>query len=400
MQRKWSDPRQGDMVMIRSDEQGDGADLRGDHEVTAGIVPGTAASAELGTGRGPAGATESGRPTLTVTARRRSRLGAVLAAVVAVAGIAVAIRIISGGSSRPLSGSANVWMAPSAPAIPAGSQLIRHPSVPVVSPITIGGAAPTMNALDWTSTTDSLTVQWDVQGIVQSATTSSDEPPGPSPTVASAGHGYVVDALPRSARSNTPVTVGGHPAVMSVGAPAVDSGILSDRWTSWRLHDGRYVHAWSAGASVDELTRFTGDLAERNQVLPRRILLGVSLPGLTAEAVHHGNDPTVLNLDQITLCPTTQSPQDQSEQAVDRCIRVGIAHGESIDQSIGMMGGGGETLTVGGQKIYTAGNSAYVHVDNKNGPFGINVWSPDRKPQDLALIASSVRFDPTMATGS
>lgn len=183
-------------------------------------------------------------------------------------------------------------------------------------------------------------------------------------------------------------------------SPGSRQRILSNRWISWRLHDGRYVHVWSAGASVDELTTFAGDLAERNQVLPRRIVLGVTLPGLTAESVHHGNDPAALNLDQITLCPTTQSPQDQSEQAVNRCLMVGIAHGESIDQSIGMMGGGVETLTVGAQKIYTAGNSAYVHVDNKNGPFGINVWSPDQKPQDLALIASSVRFDPTMATGS
>ena len=390
------------MVMIRSDEHGDGADLSGDHEKTAGIVPGTVAGAELGTGQGPSGATASAASTPMVSGRRqRSGLLAVLAAVVAVVGIAVAISVVSGSSAKSASGSADVWTALSAPAIPAGSQLIRHESAPVVSPITIGGQAPTMNALDWTSTTDSLTVQWDVQGIVQSATTSSDKPaPGPAPTVASAGHGYVVDALPRSASSNTPVTVGGHPAVLSVGAPAAGSGILSNRWISWRLHDGRYVHAWSAGASVDELTTFAGDLAERNQVLPRRIVLGVTLPGLTAESVHHGNDPAALNLDQITLCPTTQSPQDQSEQAVNRCIMVGIAHGESIDQSVGIMGGGGETLTVGGQKIYTAGNSAYVHVDNKNGPFGVNVWSPDRKPQDLALIASSVRFDPTMATGS
>lgn len=239
-----------------------------------------------------------------------------------------------------------------------------------------------------------------MQGIVQSATTSSDKPPGPAPTVATAGHGYVVDALRRSGGVNTPVTAGGHPAVLSAGNPAAASGILANHWISWHLQDGRCVHAWSAGASTDELTTFAGGLAERDQVLPGRIALTVTLPGLTDETVHHGNDPTALNLDRVTLCPTTQSPQDQSEQAIDRCILVGIGCGDSVDQSIGMMGGGGETITIGGDKIYTAGHWAYLHIDKNNSPFGINVWSPDPNPQDLALIAASVRFDPAMADGN
>jgi len=384
--------------------------MSGDHVVTARIVSDAAASADGGAAPEPAGATGSDSSTPTMGAgRNRRRQVAVLATVAAVAAVAViivAISVRSGSGYRLAVGSVPAWTAVPAPAIPAGSHLIRYAPAAVVSPITISAQAPMMGALDWTSTPDSLTVQWDVQGIVQSATTSGATLAGPAPTVASAGHGYVVDALTRSANSNTPVTVGGHPAVLSVGAPAADSGILSNRWVSWRLRDGRYVHAWSAGPGANELTTFAGGLAERNQVLPRRIVLGMTLPGLTVESVHHhghdSNDQPTLNLDWITLCPTTQSPQDHSERAADSCITVSIAHGESVDREIGVMGvdGGVVTLTVGGQNIYTAKNEAHLHVDGKNGPFGVNVWSPDRNPQDLALIALSVRFDPAMASGT
>lgn len=372
--------------------------MSGDHDSTTRIVRGDDAGADPGIGHAPTVTTGSGMSTPTVRSRRnRSLLVALLAAAGAVIVITATISVVSGSVSESSPDPAAAWTAPTAPAIPAGSHLIRHEPSDVISPITIGGPAPTMNALDWTSTTDSLTVQWDVQGIVQSATTSSDKPPGPPPTVATAGHGYTVDALPRSGSLNTPITAGDHPAVLSTGAPAADSGILANHWISWRLQDGRYVHAWSAGASIDELTTFAGGLVERDQVLPRRIAVTVTLPGLTVETVQHGNDPTTLNLDRATLCPTTQSPQDQSERAIDRCIIVGIGHGDSIDQSIGMMGGDGQTITIDREQIYTAGHSAYLHVDNKNGPFGVNVWSPDPNPQDLALIAASVRFDPAMA---
>jgi hypothetical protein len=329
---------------------------------------------------------------------RNRTIVALLSAMAAVLAVAVVIIVISaGGSPSSAGGSSSSWTQPTAISIPGKSRLIPYRSTDVVSPIIIGGDAPMMSSLDWTSTRDSLVVRWGVQGIIQSATTSSDKPPGPAPTVASAGHGYVIDALPRSGTSNTRMTVGGHPAVLSSGSPATDSGILADRWISWQLHDGRYVHGWSAAQGGGDLVTFASRLSERDQVLPRRITLGVTLPGLTAELVHHSGDSGAPNLDGLTLCPTTQSPQDQSEGASERCININISHGNEIDRAVATMATGGQYITMNGLMIYAAGNKAYARVDNEDGSFGINVWSPDRTPDDLALIAASVRFDPTMA---
>lgn len=298
----------------------------------------------------------------------------------------------AGAGARPASDSG--WEVAPPTTVPAGSRLAATSAQQVVSPVA-SSAQPSADRLTWQDGPDELDVAW---GGPAATPTSGAPTAGLQGQTAQAGY-TITDAvelvahdIDTSTLRHTTVSVAGHDAVEStaVTAPQVtDPGVQANRWISWPLRNGRFLHVWKAYADGPALLAFAQTFAEHDVTLPRYMTVGVMLPGLPTKFTAGG--PGLYGID---WCPAHFS-SSRSDLKGEPCVGVYLDRNAEAGRA-GVMINGGPDVNTGTLTVHTGRHQAYALPADG---FAITVNSDDSfklTPLELATIIHSVRYDPSM----
>lgn len=341
--------------------------------------------------------------------RKRRRSVGVIAAAASVAVVIVGVfavtshRSDSAPASPPTVSSWDTFRPPTAS--PSAKLAINTAARDVVSPVTVKGANLRPATLTWVADGPDLYVTW--------GASNSPQPSGtPAPQGQTGSNGYVVNTskdIDITTGAPTPnqkllssISVSGHPATLTVlkngHLPPARTGVEADRWISWGLPDGRFIHVWQAYATTDVLSSFAQKFQNGPMVLPHPMTVGLTVSGLTAGTTAHTGVPSSLAFAATTLCPPSKKLTDPFEGDLGdgSCMQVGIRQAVNIDR----LGEGrpGETITKPGLTVhfYADLHVAYAVIDST---YALSVYLPvkvDLSGQEVADILSSVHFDRTL----
>lgn len=369
----------------------------------------------------------------TVAARvalhlRRRRLIALIASAAAVlivgAGLGVATHRDFGSPS--VAGVPD-WQHDRPVDLPAGSSLIRYETPPLISPVTVtingtrlDAVTPILELQSATGTAgaDQLSLIWGAprepngnQGLVGYLVSRSVDMPrlgAQNP-----------ESLPDTTTYN--LTVNGHPAVLSElsGNSAYTVTGLVRMWLTWQLGDGTYIHVWTSAYDGDLvqqkslLLTVAADIAEHPETLNQNVVVGVTLPGLTASyrrwrpgAGHRDNTPGA-----ISLCPTGTTFDLAQETVPGSCLNVTVVSEDvsfkpssAQNSSIGDPQPDGENrpplrqpgriITVDGLKVHLLEAKHQGYADIGRGFIAVVTAPPTMTANDIAIAVASVRLDP------
>ncbi|MET3808566.1 hypothetical protein ABIB25_005595 [Nakamurella sp. UYEF19] len=298
-----------------------------------------------------------------------------------------------GDGDRPPSASGPVWDTVPPTTVPAGSRLTATATQQVVSPVS-SSAQPSTDRLTWQSGPDELDVAWGGPAVPQ---TSGAPTAGLQGQTAQSGYtvtdGADLDShnIDPSTLRQTKVSIANHDAVESTAArsPSTTVGVQANRWISWPLHDGRFVHVWKAYADEPTLLAFARTFAEYDVTLARHLAVGVMMPGLSTEFTT--SSPGQYGM---TWCPAHFSSA-KFELVGEPCVGVFLSRNNEVDR-IELMINGGPDVQTGKLTVHTGGHQAYALPANG---FSVVVNSDDSlklTPVELATIINSVRYDPSI----
>ena len=357
--------------------------------------------------------------------QKRVRTVALVATAAAVLALFGGITVIGriGSHSAP---AAPNWQQQTRPVlIPPGSTLVPFTGVDrVESPVTptVDGPAAT-DTVFWQHDASSLFVGWTYAAGPRSSAV-SDNGSQQTPDGSTVQRGYVINAvqaIPSNTRSatsspasgegqapttsdlstapvNRSVSVAGHAAVLTHQSSTAWTGIFGgDRWLTWKLTDGRFVHAWVGAEDDNTLLAFASGLLEQPTVFTRHIQVGATLPGYTVEGIQELGRAGVLDSAQVYLCPVGLADVFTSG-STPKCLNVFIGNGNKL---IARASGITKTLTVDGvaARFNTDPGGAVALVGH-----GFGAWVPGHQPGglsdlDAATLAAAVRVDPAVSIG-
>ncbi|MET3804590.1 hypothetical protein ABIB25_001585 [Nakamurella sp. UYEF19] len=198
--------------------------------------------------------------------------------------------------------------------------------------------------------------------------------------------------------STTSVSVAGHAATLTHRSDTAWVGIFGgDRWLTWELTDGRFAHAWVGGQDDKTLLAFAAGLLERPTVFARHVVVGVSLPGYTAEGIQELGHAGALDSASIYLCPVGTN-DIFSSGAISACLNAAVYPGKGLSAR----------ETGSNQMVDVDGMSVQVGTGPKDGSLlldrGLGVLVSGQQVEkladlDIATLAASVRVDPSVSSG-
>lgn len=360
-------------------------------------------------------------------ARRQKRvrivalLATAAAVLVLVGGITVTSRI--GSHSAPATPN---WQQQTRPVvIPPGSTMVSFTGVDQVeSPVTptVDGPAAT-DTVFWQHEASSLVVGWTYAAGPRSSA-APDYGSLQTPDGSTVQRGYVINAvqaIPSNAQgassspasspsqaattsdpSTVPVTrsvsVAGHAAVLTHQSSTAWTGTFGgDRWLTWKLADGRFVHAWVGADDDNTLLAFAAGLLEEPTVFTRHVQVGVTLPGYTVEGFQELGRAGVLDSAQVYLCPIGLADVFTSD-STPKCLNVFVGNGDKLTvRASGFI----RTVPVDGVAVRfdTDPGGAVALVGH-----GFGAWIPGHQlggllDVDAATLAAAVRVDPAVSIG-
>lgn len=359
-----------------------------------------------------------------VRRQKRVRMVALLATAAAVlvlvGGITVTSRI--GSNSAP---AAPNWQQQTRPVlIPPGSTMVPFTDAdPVESPVTptVDGPAAT-DTVFWQHAA-SLFVGWTYAAGPRSYA-APDNGSLQTPDGSTVQRGYVINAvqaIPSNAQgassspasspsqaattsdpSTVPVTrsvsVAGRAAVLTHQSSTAWTGIFGGgRWLTWKLADGRFVHAWVGADDDNTLLAFAAGLLERPTVFTRYVQVGVTLPGYTVEGFQELGRAGVLESAQVYLCPVGLADVFGSD-STPKCLNVFIGNGNKL---IAGASGITKTVTVDGvaARFNTDPGGAVALVGHEFGAWIHGHQLGGLSDLDAATLAAAVRVDPAVSIG-
>ncbi len=282
------------------------------------------------------------------------------------------------------------WHSTAPTTVPAGSRLRPATTRTVESPV-VSSAQPAADQLTWQDGPDELDIAWGGPAPAQTSGAADNNLQGRA-----AQMGYTVTAAAQvdqelthpSPAHQRKVIVSGHPAVESTSAapPSASLGVQADRWVSWQLKDGRYVHIWQANADETTLLAFAATVTEHTITLPQYMTAGLMLPGLPTQFVD-----TSPGQYGITWCRAGFTTKEL-DLTGEPCVGLFVNHGDEAYR-IAIMINGGPTVQAGNLTVHTGGHQAYALVNNS---LSITLNSDNSfqlTPGELASIIAAVRYD-------
>lgn len=264
----------------------------------------------------------------------------------------------------------------------------------VLSPV-FSSVEPSMDRLTWQSGPDELDVAWGGPAAPQ---TSGAPTYGLQGRTAQAGYVVTAEAdldtrdIDPSTLRQRKVSFAGHDGIESsavTASPSTDVGVQADRWISWPLSDGRFVHVWKAYADEPTLLAFARTFAEHEITFTPHLAVGVMLPRLPTQFTASG--PGYYG---ITWCPEHFSSLE-FDLVREPCIGVSLNRNSQAYRA-GININGGPDVQTGKLIVHTGGHQAYALPADG---FSITVHSDDSfklTPLELAAIINSVRYDPSI----
>ena len=356
-------------------------------------------------------------------ARRQKRVRTV-----ALVATATAVVVIAGGIS--LGGKIGLSSGPAAPGsdwqqhvrpviIPQGSTLTPlTDDAEVISPVTPTVHAPGPDdTMFWQKDVNTLAVTWLPPRVTPSALASGPESAADETTFAtvlSPGYGYVIspgadipvqtsDSTVQSAAKpiSRPTTIAGHPAVISDVPNSTWSSLTPiERWVTWRLTDGRYIHVW-ANAHPDndaDLLAFAAGIVQRPTEFARHMTVGVTAPGFTVEGIAELGSPGYLDAAVVDLCPSGTTTVFFTD-ITPPCVSVEVLPDKDMgaDQK-----GEIKRVTVDGvvAKINKTTFETTADLGRGFGALILDARTTTAPDLDIATFVAAVRLDPSIKPGS
>lgn len=355
--------------------------------------------------------------------QRRRRSIALAATVAAVLVVAAGIGVVHGtGVTSGQVAADPDWLQQARPVvIPAGSTLTPYRVRDVVSPVTATVETPSAgDAVMWRQDVDTLYVAWQYPTAVGIATASDGGRSKLSPT-AMTQRAYVITKtrdLPRwqlpsggvTTDQGTPTTpapigasvstvIGGHPAVIADDAQSAFAATSGEnRWVSWQLNDGRWVHVWVRTGGDTALIAFAKGIVEKPTTFIRHLSVGVTAPGYTVEGAGEVGTSTTSTSGEVELCPVGTKTMFATA-LTPSCLTVLLVPTSSLGRDLK---GTIRTVTVDGSTTHINKTTHESFADIGHGYSVLVGDDPNRPLSDLdsATLAASVRIDPDVKLSS